>query len=76
MRVIEFLMYSEHKRGPIILHIGIVHKRRQQLRGEEGSKMGQNLLTSSYKNCQHGEEGFKKSEINANLFYGRSLCAI
>ena len=61
-------MYSEHKRGPIILHIGIAHKRPQQLRGEEGSKMGQNLLTSSYKNFQHGEGDLKNQKEMPTFF--------
>ena len=41
--------------------LGAVHKRRHQLGGGEGSKIGQNCRRIVLKNCRHGGGGCRKS---------------
>ena len=44
--------------------LGAVHKRRHQLGGGEGSKIGQNCRRIVLKNCRHGGGGCQKSRKN------------
>ena len=53
--------------------LGAVHKRRQQLGGGKGWKIGQNCWRILLKNCQYGERGVKKFRKIANVVYGWSL---
>ena len=44
--------------------LGAVHKRRRQLGGGEGSKIGQDCRQIVLKNCRHGGGGCQKSGKN------------
>ena len=52
---------------------GAVHKRRRQLGGGKGSKIGQNCRQIVLKNCRHEGGGYQTSGKIADVVYGWSL---
>ena len=55
------------------IYKGAVHKRRRQLGGEEGSKIGQNCRQRVLKYCQYGGGGCQKFRKIADVVYEWSL---